>query len=57
MMRSLSPGYHAEAIDHGPDSTTLRCRDLRTRNFGGRFGQLDLVFDAEMKVTSEHLHV
>lgn len=45
---SATPG------DHG---TSLLCRDLRTRNFGANFGQLDLELDAEGTVQKLVFHV
>ncbi len=44
-MRTLSPAYHAVQADSGPGGTTLVCRDLRTRNFRTRFGELELLLD------------
>ena len=35
----------------------LACRDLRTRNFGTRFGQLDLLIDARSVVRQVVFHV
>ncbi|HEX8913472.1 MAG TPA: metal-dependent hydrolase [Humisphaera sp.] len=52
LMRALSAGYHATdarevpATD-GSTATRVTCRDLRTRNFGGRFGRLDLTVAAD----------
>ena len=40
LMRSLSPAYHVVEAAARPDGTELLCKDLRTRNFGGRFGEL-----------------
>jgi hypothetical protein len=40
-MRELSPAYHVVSAD----GTDLVCRDLRTRNFGTRFGELHLRMD------------
>ena len=46
-MRELSALYHAvEARERGAE-TFLRCRDLRTRNFDTRFGELELRLDAD----------
>ena len=54
VMRALSPAYHVvEARDDGG----LVCRDLRTRNFETRFGQLDLRRDDEGRLRVERWHV
>ena len=39
------------------DGTRLVCRDLRTRNFATRFGQLDLRLDAAGAVRDRVFHV
>jgi hypothetical protein len=49
-MRRLSPAYHVVEGKASPEGTRLVCRDLRTRNFGTRFGQLDLFIDARSVV-------
>lgn len=42
-MRALSPAYHVTAAHPEPgDRTWVECRDLRTRNFGGDFGRLEV---------------
>jgi membrane-bound metal-dependent hydrolase YbcI (DUF457 family) len=41
-IRALSPAYHVTAARAGGDATHLECRDLRTRNFGGEFGRLEV---------------
>lgn len=46
VMRGLSPAYHVVSVTSGSDGTELVCRDLRTRNFNTRFGELNLVLDA-----------
>jgi hypothetical protein len=45
VMRELSPAYHVVAVTPGSDGTELVCRDLRTRNFNTRFGEITLVLD------------
>jgi len=42
LMRELSPAYHVVEAVEEPDGVRLLCRDLRTRNFGARFGELRL---------------
>ena len=39
-MRALSPLYHVVEVREDESNVTLTCRDLRTRNFGTRFGEL-----------------
>lgn len=56
-MRALSPLYHVVAVDPSQEGTVLTCRDLRTRNFGGRFGQLQVVVDCAGKVVRSDFHV
>lgn len=57
LMRSLSAGYRlVEAREHG-DDVTLVCCDLRTRNFGGRFGRLEVVFDTSGRLKRKVFHV
>ena len=46
VMRGLSPAYHVVSVTSGSDGTELVCRDLRTRTFNTRFGELNLVLDA-----------
>ena len=57
IMRALSPGYHVVAVDRREGGTAVRCRDLRTRCFGGRFGELELVVDAAGEVVEKVFHV
>ena len=39
-MRALSPLYHVVEVREDRSNVTLTCRDLRTRNFSTRFGEL-----------------
>lgn len=57
MMRELSSGYCTVEASEQNRTTKLVCRDLRTRNFGGQFGQLELSLDADGKVERKVLHV
>lgn len=45
VMRELSPAYHIVAVTPGGEGTELVCKDLRTRNFNTRFGEIHLVLD------------
>lgn len=56
-MRELSPGYHVVAARKHDGKTTLVCRDLRTRNFGGKFGMLEITFDSAGQVEAKVFHV
>lgn len=57
VMRGLSPGYHVVAAEPAAGGgTTLRCRDLRTRNFATTFGALDVELDAQGAVRHVELH-
>ena len=38
-------------------STHLLCRDMRTRNFGTRFGDLEVWLDADHRITKSEFHV
>jgi membrane-bound metal-dependent hydrolase YbcI (DUF457 family) len=57
LMRLLSPAYHLVRITHRDDGETLLCRDLRTRNFGTRFGDLEVDVDSTGKVKGVRWHV
>jgi membrane-bound metal-dependent hydrolase YbcI (DUF457 family) len=46
VMRGLSPAYHVVAVTPGSDGTELVCKDLRTRNFNTRFGEINLLLDS-----------
>jgi membrane-bound metal-dependent hydrolase YbcI (DUF457 family) len=57
IMRSLSPAYHLIDVTSGDRVETLRCRDLRTRNFQTRFGDLEVDVTAAGDVGKVHFHV
>jgi membrane-bound metal-dependent hydrolase YbcI (DUF457 family) len=57
LMRTLSPAYHVIKASAFEAGERIKCRDLRTRNFGSTFGDLDVVLDANGKVKSAKLHV
>ena len=56
-MRELSPAYHVVEATESPEAVYLTCRDLRTRNFRTRFGELSLVLDREGGVRQFEFHV
>lgn len=57
LMRELSPAYHVVSDITEAAGRRIACRDLRTRNFGSTFGDLEVVLDAAGKVTSTKFHV
>lgn len=56
-MRELSPAYHVVLRRDEPAGVRLLCRDLRTRNFSTRFGELELALDAAGRVRDVVFHV
>ncbi len=56
-MRELSPAYHLVSRETNGEGTKLVCRDLRTRNFKTRFGQLDLELTPAGTVENLVFHV
>lgn len=57
VMSELSAGYQATDANPVGEMTMISCRDLRVRNFGGKFGRLELRIDAAGHLSSEVLHV
>jgi len=57
LMRALSPAYHVVEARAEGDGTYLAARDLRTRNFGTRFGALELWLDAGRQIRRRRWHV
>ena len=59
-LRELSPAYHvveASRPDGADGPTRLVCRDLRTRNFRTRFGELEVTIDGDGAVLQKVFHV
>jgi membrane-bound metal-dependent hydrolase YbcI (DUF457 family) len=56
-MRELSSAFHVVEVAECADGTLVICRDLRTRNFRTRFGELKLVVDSEGGVREMAFHV
>ncbi len=56
-MRALSPAYHVVQAAPDEDGVRLTCRDLRTRNFSTRFGELDVRLDAAGRGAGGVFHV
>jgi len=57
LMRDLSVGYYASDACQQDGEMTILCADLRTRNFGGRYGMLEMTFDSQGNVRRKLLHV
>lgn len=57
MMRRLSPAYHVVSRESSEDLLTMRCRDLRVRNFGGLFGELEVRFGRDGSLINKVFHV
>jgi len=57
LMRELSPAYHVVTAIKTAAGERVVCRDLRTRNFGTTFGDLEIWFDANRNITRTHFHV
>jgi hypothetical protein len=57
LMRRLSGGYHVVRAQRTGTSLTITCRDLRTRNFGGRFGMLEVTLGPDGKALRTVFHV
>ncbi len=56
-MRALSPLYHVVEIRKDEKNVTLTCRDLRTRNFDTRFGELLVTLGTSGSVHAVELNV
>jgi membrane-bound metal-dependent hydrolase YbcI (DUF457 family) len=56
-MRGLSPLYHAVEVEVREGGVVLTCRDLRTRNFNTRFGELTVTLDAAGVLQGVRFHV
>ena len=56
-MRALSPLYHVVQIQKNEQNVTLTCRDLRTRNFDTRFGELLVTLGTSGAVHAVELNV
>lgn len=54
VMRDLSPAYHVVDSVADDEGTSVVCRDLRTRNFGGRFGMLSVRLDRDGRIVRSH---
>ena len=57
LMRELSPAYHVVSAKWTDVGEVIVCRDLRTRNFGTTFGDLEVLLDANRKIVRTTFHV
>jgi hypothetical protein len=57
VMREVSPEYHVVSASQDGPATRLLCRDMRMRNFGTRFGDLEVWLDANRQVTRSRFYV
>ncbi len=57
LMRELSPAYHVVSANTTGAGEVIVCRDLRTRNFGTTFGDLEVVLDGNKSVVRTTFHV
>jgi len=56
-MAQLSPAYHVVEARARGELVDITCRDLRTRNFGGHFGELRVTLNAAGEATGAELNV
>jgi hypothetical protein len=57
LMRGLSPAYHVVSAKKTDAGELLVCRDLRTRNFGTVYGDLEVLLDQHNGVLRTTFHV
>ncbi len=57
LMRGLSPAYHVVSATTTEVGKLLVCRDLRTRNFGTNYGDLEVLLDKNNGVLRNDFHV
>jgi len=57
LMREVSPEYHVVAALPENGGTRLLCRDMRLRNFGTRFGDLEVWLDSSQRVARSRFYV
>jgi membrane-bound metal-dependent hydrolase YbcI (DUF457 family) len=56
LMREVSPEYHVVGAWKDGPVTRLLCRDMRMRNFGTRFGDLEVWLDSNRQVARSRFH-
>jgi hypothetical protein len=57
LMRETSPEYHVVETSSENGGVRLLCRDMRMRNFGTRFGDLEVWLDSNRQVTRSRFYV
>jgi membrane-bound metal-dependent hydrolase YbcI (DUF457 family) len=57
LMREVSPEYHVVKASSENEEVLLLCRDMRMRNFGTRFGDLEVWLDSNHQVTRSRFYV
>jgi membrane-bound metal-dependent hydrolase YbcI (DUF457 family) len=57
LMREVSPEYHIVGASADGPETHLLCRDMRMRNFGTRFGDLEVWLDARSQIIRSRFYV
>ena len=57
LMRELSPEYHVVGASSDGQGTCVLCRDMRMRNFGTRFGDLEVWLDSNHQITRNRFYV
>jgi membrane-bound metal-dependent hydrolase YbcI (DUF457 family) len=57
LMREVSAEYHVVGATAFGPVTRLLCRDMRTRNLGSRFGDLEVWLGANRQITRTKFHV
>jgi membrane-bound metal-dependent hydrolase YbcI (DUF457 family) len=56
IMREMSPEYHVVAATPEGSDTHLLCRDMRIRNFGTRFGDLEVWLNSHKQIVRSKFH-
>lgn len=56
LMRELSPEYHVVAASNEGAEMRVLCRDMRLRNFGTRFGDLEVWLDSGRHIVRSRFH-
>jgi hypothetical protein len=57
LMRQVSPQYHVVSASAEGAGMRLLCRDMRMRNFGTRFGDLEIWLDSNRQVIRSRFYV
>jgi len=57
LMREVSPEYHVVGASADGPGTRVLCRDMRMRNFGTRFGDLEVWLDSNQQVARSRFYV